>query len=279
MKTHQLTLVMRNRIEIHELVAATKKILIEEKTVYIHQDDSKADHEKKGEDREEKSADREEKNSQIKDSKKVGKKNQEVSESPLNEVTSRQKDWQDYSEETPKLGIDEAQAIAGSLAGMGNDGNKTITKFTYASANETGHKIGSQKPALFQLEERSGFQKVLSLIAIFENLDICNKDHVVLHFDTVNDGIISYLQFIFEYHFSIHEKVTNNYQEFASNKSILVCSYLTFRGLEHPEITIIVDRDIYFLQHYLVESIARCTSKLSVVVLQNSTTLTKVTEE
>ena len=124
MKTHQLTLVMRNRIEIHELVAATKKILIEEKTAYIHQDGSKADHEKKREDREEK-------NSQIKDSKKVGKKNQEVSESPLNEVTSRQKDWQDYSEETPKLGIDEAQAIAGCLAEMGNGVNKTVTKFTY----------------------------------------------------------------------------------------------------------------------------------------------------
>ena len=163
---------------------------------------------------------------------------------------------------------------------MGNGGNKTVTKFTNASANETGHKISSEKPALFQLEERSEFQKVLSLIAIFENLDICNKDHVVLHFDTVNDGIPRNLCFIFEYHFDIHEKVTHNYQEFAlPNRSILVCSYLTFRGLEHPEITIIVDRDIYFLQHYLVESLARCTSKLTVVVLQNSTTLTKVLEE
>ena len=50
MKTHQLTLVMRNSIEIHELVAATKKILIEEKTVYIHQDDSEADRAEKKED-------------------------------------------------------------------------------------------------------------------------------------------------------------------------------------------------------------------------------------
>ena len=272
MKPHQLTLVMRNSREIHELVAATKKILSEEKTIYIHQDDSKADHK-------EKRADREEKASQINDSKKVAKENQEVFENSPNEVTSRQKDRQDYSEETPKLGIDEAQAIAGSLAGMGNDGNKTITKFTYASANETGHKIDSQKPALFQLEERSGFQKVLSLIAIFENLDIYNKDHVVLHFDIVNDGIPRNLQFIFEYHFGMHEKVTNNYQEFASNKSILVCSYLTFRGLEHPDITIIVDRDIYFLQHFLVEALARCTSRLTIVVLQNSAILTKVTEE
>ena len=118
------------------------------------------------------------------------------------------------------------------------------------------------------------------MIAIFENLDVYNKDHVVLHFDTVNNGIPRNLQFIFEYHFDIHEKVTNNYKEFAlPNRSILVCSYLTFRGLEHPDITIIVDRDIYFLQHYLVESLARCTSKLTVVVLQKSTTLTKVLEE
>ena len=280
MKTYQLTLVMRNSTEIHELVAATKNILSEEKTVYIHQDDSKADRPEKREDQEEKRADREEKANQIKDSKKVGKENQGVSENSLNEVTSRQKDRQDYSEEIPKLGIDEAQAIAGSPEKMGNGGYKTVTKFAYASANETGHKISSQKPTLFQLEKRNEFQKVLSLIAIFENLDIRNKDHVVLHFDTVNDGIPRNLQLIFEHHFGIHENVTNNYQEFAlSNRSILVCSYLKFRGLEHPEITIILDRDIYFLQHYLVESLARCTSKLTVVVTQNSTTLTKVTEE
>ena len=208
MKTHQLTLVMRNSIEIHELVAATKKILIEEKTVYIHQDDSEADRTEKKEDREEGTADRKEKNSQIKDSTKFGKKNQEISESPINEVTSRQKDRQNYSEETPKLGIDEAQAIAGYLAEMSKSGNTTVTKFTHASGNETGHKISSQKPALFQFKERSEFQKVLSLIAVFEKLDLCNKDHVVLHFDTVNDGIPRNLQFIFEYHFDIHEKVT-----------------------------------------------------------------------
>ena len=124
MKTHQLTLVMRNSREIHELIAATKKILSEEKTIYIHQDDSKADHK-------EKRADREEKASQINDSKKVAKENQEVFENSPNEVTSRQKDRQDYSEETPKLGIDEAQAIAGCLAEMGNGVNKTVTKFTY----------------------------------------------------------------------------------------------------------------------------------------------------
>ena len=265
MKTHQLTLVMRNSTEIHELVAAAKKVLSEEETVFIHQDDTKAD--------------RQEKISQVKDSKKDGKEIELISERPLNEVTSRQKTQQANTEETPKLGIDEAQAITGSLAEINNDGSKTVTKFTYAAANETGHNINSKRPALFELEERSEFQKILSLIAIFEKLDIRNKRHVLLHFDTANE-IPSTLQFIFKHHFAINENVTNNYQEFVlSNKSFLVCSYLMFRGLEHPKITVFIDRNIYFLQHYLVESLARCTSKLNVVVLKNSKTIIKVTNE
>ena len=256
---------MRNSTEIHELVAAAKKVLSEEETVFIHQDDTKAD--------------RQEKISQVKDSKKDGKKIEEISERPLNEVISRQKTQQANTEETPKLGIDEAQAITGSLAEINNDGSKTVTKFTYAVANETGHNISSKRPALFELEERSEFQKILSLIAIFEKLDIRNKRHVLLHFDTANE-IPSTLQFIFKHHFAINENVTNNYQEFVlSNKSFLVCSYLMFRGLEHPKITVFIDRDIYFLQHYLVESLARCTSKLNVVVLKNSKTIIKVTNE
>ena len=266
MKTHKLTLVMRNSTEIHELVAATKKILSQEKTVYIHQDDRKADHEEKA--------------SQIKASSKAAKEIEEVSGSPLKKVTSRKIDRQDYSEETPKLGIDEVQAIAGSFAEIGNSGSKTVTKFTYATADKTGHNINSKRPALFDLGERSEFQKILSLIAIFEGLDVRSKRHVLLHFDAVNDEIPSTLQFIFEHHFGMCKKVTNHYQEFAlSNKSILVCSYLTFRGPEHSKITVVIDRDIYFLQHYLVELLARCTSKLTIVVLQNSATLIKVTED
>ena len=36
---------------------------------------------------------------------------------------------------------------------------------------------------------------------------------------------------------------------------------------------------MYYVQHYLVETLARCTSDLCVVVLQNSKTLTDVTAE
>ena len=267
MKTHQLTLVMRNSTEIHELVAATKKILSEEETVFIHQDDNES------------SLDREK--NQVKYIENTAEESERISNNSLNELTSTQNVPQVYPEETPKIEIDEAHAIiTGSLVEMCNSDNKTVSKFKYAAADETGHKIGSERPLLFELEDSNDFRKVLSLIAIFEKLDIRNERHVLLHFDTVNDGIPSTLLFIFEHHFRIHEQVTNNYQEFASlKKSILVCSYRTFRGLEHPTLTVFLDRDIYFLQHYLAESLTRCTSKLTVVVLQNSTTLTKVTKE
>ena len=266
MKTHQLRLVMRNSIEIYKLVAATEKILSEEKTVYKHQDNNKADLE--GE------------NTQVKSIQNAAKGSEVASKKPLNELIATQKDQQVYFEETLKIGIDEAQAITGSPAEIGNGENKTVSKFRYATADKTGHKISLKRPTLFELEDRYEFKKVLSLIAILEKLDIRNKRHVLLHFDTLNNEIPSTLQFIFEHHFGIHEKVTNNYQEFDSlKKSILVCSFIQFRGLEHPQITVVIDCDIYFLQHYLAESLARCTSKLTIVVLQNSATLTKVTEE
>ena len=190
----------------------------------------------------------------------------------------RQIDQGEYSEELLKLGIDEAQAIVGCLTSSGGD--ETVSKFTYAAADNIGHKISFKKPALFELEGRSEFQKILSLIALFDIMCLQSKDHVVLHFDTVSNEIPSTLQFIFKHHFGIHKNVTNNYKNFVSSgKQVLVCSYLTFRGLEHSNIIVFIDRNIYFLQHYLVEAVARCTSKLSIVVLQNSRALTKVTED
>ena len=76
--------------------------------------------------------------------------------------------------------------------------------------------------------------------------------------------------FIFAQHFKIQEKI-KKYEEFKSlKKSVLVYSYPTFRVLEHPKIMVVIDCDIYYVQHYLVEALARCTTDLCVVVLQNS---------
>ena len=49
--------------------------------------------------------------------------------------------------------------------------------------------------------------------------------------------------------------------------------------MEHPKITVVIDGDINYVKHYLVETLARCTTDLCIVVLQNSSTLKKITRK
>ena len=108
-----------------------------------------------------------------------------------------------------------------------------------------------------------------------------NNKHVILHFDTTTDEIPKPLENAFKY-LLIQNKVTSNYKDFndsSKDKSILVCNFPTFRGLEHANVAIIIDQDIYNVQHYLVEAMARCTIKLAVVVLQRSEAISQITDE
>ena len=146
--------------------------------------------------------------------------------------------------------------------------------------DKPGQNISTKKPELCEVAGKDKFQKVVSLIAIFEERQIKRGEHIVLHFDTATNAIPEILFFVFKHHFKIQEKITNSYEVLKSQeKSILVCSYPTFRGLEHPKITVVIDRNIYYVQHYLVETVARCTTDLCIVVLQNSSTLKRIIAE
>ena len=174
------------------------------------------------------------------------------------------------------IGLDDAQAIIGSSVGNDTGGKSTVSKFTHAEVDNIGHEIKTAKPLLFELGDKEEFEKRLSLIAIFKKLLTINDKHVVLHLD---NAIPSALSFAFDHYFSDIKKTTS-YKEFqSSNKSVFICSYPRFRGLEYSRVTVLIDRDIYFVQHYLVEMLSRCTSELFVVVLQNSSALNNVIEK
>ena len=176
------------------------------------------------------------------------------------------------------MGLDEAQAIIGSSMGNDTGGNSTQSNFAHEVVDNIGHKIKTERPLLFELGHKEEFQKRLSLVTIFMKLFNTGNKHVVLHFNTEPNAIPSTLQFVFDHHFD-NKMETTNFKEFESNKRVLVCSYPTFRGLEYPRITVLIDCHIYFQQHYLVEMLARCTSKLSVVISENSPALTNVIEK
>ena len=284
MEVHQLDLVMRNSVEIHNLIKVTMDLLQKQETVFIYRKNDVPMH----------------RNNTVGElSKTRSKTGSDIS----TELPSRKRDPLEYHKENssiPKLGLDEAQAVTESVLKK-DDGvftnflnatarvfgydrsveeNKTKTSFLYAEVDKTGHKINTKKPVLWEVGGKSDFEKVISLVAIFEERQLKRGEHVVLHFDIATNAIPDTFHFVFKHHFKIEEKITNNYKAFKSReKSILICSYPTFRGLEHPKITVVIDGDINYVKHYLVETLARCTTDLCIVVLQNSSTLKKITRK
>ena len=310
MKVYQLNRVMRNSVEIHKLVQLATDVLRKQQTVFIYQDNEKMKSKLKTSTWNESvfaiNTVAKLRNSgphitaklpsRQRDTNQDLKEKLEFDQTKVVPASVRKTRYRNVfpkeSPSIPKLGLDEAQAISGHVKGtddggvtddgeVTNDGGvKTVSEFLFAAAEKTGHQISSKKPTFFELEGRNDFQKVLSLIAVFEEREIARSEHIVLHFDTGSNEIPNIFCFIFAQHFKIQEKITKKYGEFKSlQKSVLVCSYAAFRGLEHPKVTVVIDRDIYYVQHYLVETIAGCTSDLCVVVLQNSFTLRGVAKE
>ena len=302
MKEHHLTSNMRNSTEIHKLVEATKEVLKDKQTVFIHPKDSKiGDESRKKQENEEVS---EEKDISKKQTKKESQEELEnkrklvenhsdykmenrgenkessgensTSDEPETEAEHESERQPEKKKGDSVMGLDEAQAILGSS--MENDigGKSTRSNFAHAEVDNIGHKIETEKPLLFELGDEEEFQRGLSLVAIFTKL--IKSKHVVLHFDTKPNAIPSALRFVFDYYFD-GKKETTNFKEFETSRKVLVCSYPAFRGLEYPRIAVLIDRDIYFQQHYLVEMLTRCTSQLFVVVLKNSPALTNVLEK
>ena len=185
MKLCKLNRVIRESVEIHNLVKLTTDVLRKQQTVFIHQEDEKMKSELKTSTRNElvsatntvtklrKSG------PQItaklptrqRDANQYSKENLEFDEAkvvPASMQGTRHRD--EFPEENPsipKLGLDEAQALSGSVKEIDDGGVKTLSEFLFAAAEKTGHKISSEKPTFFKLEDRSDFQKVVSLIAIF----------------------------------------------------------------------------------------------------------------
>ena len=266
MKLYQLNRVMRNSIEIHNLVKLTTDVLKKEQTIFVHQKDNKMESKlktdvlnvsvpdtdtvtklrnpvsdtsaklpSKQED------DRENKGAQDKDAHKENIALDDVKVATESVKRIRHGVPYQYLEENPrihKLGLDEAQAVSGSVKDINNrgvakiskflktageffssGGVKTISEFRFARADKTGHKICTKKPAFFELGNRSDFQKVFSLLAIFEQREIEKSEQVVLHFDTEANKIPDIFLLPVARHFKIQEKITTKYEEFKAQKS------------------------------------------------------------
>ena len=279
MKPFDFKLVMRNSVEINDLVLVTQRFLEEEKTIYQQQQTKLMP---------------------------LGTSHRGKLTLPRTSLISKDKNSQKFlsnqcSKSSSKIftkqeihgqpskrifGLDEAFGYAGTPIGNNDDLNKIVNKFKYEPSCETGHKISCGKPKLFEIDVNDDAQKILSLKAIFEKLNIQNSNssnkHVILHFNTINEEIPNNLATAFEFLEIDKGKITSKYEDFINddyNKSVLVCNYRNFRGLEHSSVIVTIDCDFYNIQHYLVEAMCRSISRLAVVVLQFSGTVLRIIEK
>ena len=277
MQKKTLSLVMRNSIQIHNLLEVTKK----------HLEDVTNRHELQ-----------EKKNiglQQQKYGQQVKQENNQrnyetfittaqttnsISERPQDSKTDLISSMAKF--EALNLELDEAFDYAEIPAAKDYDESKIESRFEYEKATDIGHGGQSKLPVLFELcRYDNEFQKNISLTAIFENLQIarCNANikHVLLHFNVDNETPRLAIKLLdLKHNTKVTDKLTNSYEDFKNDslrKYIFVGNFRSFRGLEHSRITIIIDRDIYSLQHFLVECIARCTTYLNVVLLGANKTL------
>ena len=277
MQKKTLTLVMRNSMQIHNLLEVTKEVLEGVATRY------KLNEKKKKDLREEKY-----------DHKTNKESNSDKSESEVVTVIKQSKTSASERLKTSslfaasRLELDEAFYHAGTPTAHDADGSKIENRFKYEEAKQIGHEVKSKLPILYEVYcYDNAFEKVFSLTVVFEKLQLAlstaNNKHVMLHFN-VNNEIprLTFKLFDVKHNTKLTDKVTYSYEDFKNEghrKYIFVGNFRTFRGLERPRITIIVDHDIYSLRHYLVECIARCTTYLHIVLLGVTKTLNIITQK
>ena len=288
MKRKSLTLGMRNSVEIFNLLQVIQEFLKDKKTCYqLPEDKNDGQQKKTG-------------NDTNQEKKSIAKK-QPGKSSGYSKTVDPQTPTKGSMEKTraPKkreqIGL-EVDEVVNRLklhpaAGTRN-GSILESNFKYVGTKGIGHRISCKLPKMFELCRcEDEFQKTLALAVIFETLNIAesnaNNKHVVLHFKE-NDKIQRNAFKLLAKHcrkqsyLEVNDKMTSTYEEFKNDnlsKYILVGNFRKFRGLEHSNVTVVIDSDTEALQHYLVECIARCTTQLNIVLLGNNEMLTKMTDE
>ena len=293
----ELKLVMRNSIEINNLIWVTQNFLKEQETIFRHpreENTSKASTKRNEYVKQPVLSDN---NSKAKEA--IGDVQNSVDKSinKATEVVADKKNLADKTRSKQKnqgdrtignIGLDEAFGLAEIPRASKNDVNRIVNRFRYIPSAGIGHNVNSCYPKLIEVNysnvENYAFEKFWALIRTFEELKIknstSNNKHVILHFDGSTDETPMLFAPVIEY-LKIGPKVTSNYRDFLYNKSksIIICNFRIFRGIEHSNVTIIIDRDVYSMQHYLVEAMARCTTKLNIVIIEKSSTISEITAQ
>ena len=142
---------------------------------------------------------------------------------------------------------------------------KTISKYSYASNSEIGHSINGPLPQLIELKSRHPNEQI-PLIAYLLMRVIKPKRIAIIHFEP---GQAKWLCGIFKLTDFQGFMMTNDVGKFLANpdtEMVLVSCYDSVKGLEFNEVLLILEKNEYYERHYIPEAIARCMSKLYILI-------------
>ena len=145
---------------------------------------------------------------------------------------------------------------------------EVITKYRYTCDSEIGHGINGPLPKLIKLPKSTDLCEEIVLIAflLLEIIEVKSKRIAIIHFDKT-DPI--WFQLLFEVtNFFPGVTVTKDIGKFFRNAGnmVLLNNYSCVKGLEFSEVLLILDANEYYLKQFIPEAIARCMSKLVILV-------------
>ena len=172
---------------------------------------------------------------------------------------------------TTMIDIDECYKSV-STPSNGGEKNlpKTVTKYSYTCDSYIGHNIHGPLPILIEFQKTYNRKKLLALIAFFlkKVIHIESKSIAILHFESTN---APWLYQLLQLESCLENlTLTGDVETFLASRSdkniVLVNSYDTVKGLEFSDVVLILEKNEYYLKHYIPEAITRCTSNLSVLI-------------
>ena len=142
---------------------------------------------------------------------------------------------------------------------------KVVTKYCYTCDSEIGHGINGPLPKVIELPKSSNDCEQIVLIAflLLEIIDVTSKRIAILHFEKTDP---LWLQLLFQFFPDV--KITKNIREFSAKlgNMVLINNYNSVKGLEFPEVLLILDADEYHLKQFIPEAIARCMNNLVILI-------------
>ena len=169
--------------------------------------------------------------------------------------------------------LDEAFRGASKLPSKNISARKTLSSFSYINTSKIGHSIKGPLPKLirFKIKDSAGFNaNVLAFFSLYKDLGMESKKTALIHFEKETPQMILKALELLELKIYRSENIETFITTNVTNNSVLVANFTQISGMEFENLVIILNKDEYYLRHFIPLCISRCMCDLSIILLKDA---------